>query len=212
MNATTTTKTTKDKPATDRKAKTRGNGEGSAYYDASKRLYCYAAKINGTRITQRGKTKKEARDKWQKRNESAIRSPHQKIGTSCPILGDWLETWCAEHAPTIRYRTQVCYKTAIKTHIPNDLKSKRLVDVTPADIVIIQNRLTATHSYSIVNQVRVVLKMAFEFARQSRIVTSNPVHETQPPRKPARHIQLLTLDQTRTFLTKANGPWTTHAS
>lgn len=189
----------------------RGNGEGSVYQRSSDGLWLGVQSVgrgsNGRSIrkTVTGKTRAEAvrkLKKLQREFDDGLPAPDMKM-TVAQLLTLW-------HDDVLRHQVApsaaLSYWTVAKHHIVPTLGSKKLVNLTSADIDrLLSAKLDSGLSVSTVRRIRSVLGQAIDQGIRWGSVNRNVVRLTRPPKEQRREGRTLTYEQARRLLKELEG-------
>lgn len=160
--------------------KKRLNGEGSIYYEKSRKKWCATITIDGKKIIIRSATSEEAPDNLQK-----LRKKYGLIKYSGDmILSDWIDEWLfTVKSGSVSTKTLQSYQGLMKNHVkPHQLSSMKLSEITKMDVVKLFNQLLqAGASKQIIGKVKTRLYSCFSDA--SDMIERNPVEGVKIPAK-----------------------------
>jgi len=196
-----------------RKRARRGRGEGTIYYDASKKLYVTQVSLgydaDGRRIrpTVYGKTKREVQEKLAQLQQNAHLGKPVKPSnlTVQQHFEDWLRT---KKPPATASATYDWYRRHIKNHIIPFLGRFKVRDVTYVELNRFWEALEEKGlSRTTVAGIRSVVRMGFRDACLKGIIQMNPC-DLAAKRTPGRsEVRFLTYDEQEAFLLAARGEW-----
>lgn len=189
----------------------RGNGEGSIYQRSSDGRWLGVVTIgqDGTgrvaRKTVSAKTRAEVVRKLktlQRQLDDGLPAPDTKM-TVAQLLTQW-------HDDVLRHQVApsaaLSYWTVAKHHIVPTLGSKKLVNLTSADIDrLLSAKLDSGLSVSTVRRIRSVLGQAIDQGIRWGSVNRNVVRLTRPPKEQRREGRTLTYEQARRLLKELEG-------
>ncbi len=117
----------------------------------------------------------------------------------------WTERWLAEIADhRLKPKTFATYASLIRRHIQPVIGSTRLVELAPADVRKVRERIVAAGlSSTTALQTYRVLSKCMEDARRERLVTENVCDRVDAPAKAAPTRGAFTADQTKALLLAA---------
>ena len=120
-------------------------------------------------------------------------------------LTRWTEQWLSQIADhQLKPKTYSTYASLIRKHVQPAIGSKRLVELTAADIRKVRERIVgAGLSTSTARQTYIVLSKCMEDARREKLVTENVCTRVDAPPKAASSRGAFTVEQTRALLLKA---------
>ena len=193
----------------EKKARKRGQGEGSVYkrkdgrWAAVANLGYQAGKLK--RKYYYGETRKEACDKL-----TAALNDLQKgvpIVTERQTLKEFLERWMTDCVtPSVRPSTLVSYDYQIRLHIAPQLGRIELTKLSPQQIqTYLNGRLKAGLSPRTVKYHLSILRMAIGQALRWNLVARNVAMLVDPPRIEKFEVQPITPEQARAFLQAVQG-------
>jgi len=190
----------------------RANGEGSIYWDQSKKRWIGAAyDINGKLRRKSCKKKSEAEDFCHDQKKA------RSLGTSTFAtnpkmnLGDFLEHWLATRG-NIKPETRRNYETAIKNWISPHIGKFLVSAIRPATIENLYQKLdSAGFKAGTTNVVHAVLSKAFSDAVRLGEIPNNPMNRVQKlTRKSVSSKHILKNDEIRIYAEATKSP-STHA-
>lgn len=189
----------------------RGNGEGSIYQRTSEGRWLAVVTIgqDGTgrvvRKTVSAKTRAEVvrkLKKLQRQLDDGLPAPDTKM-TVAQLLTHW-------HDDVLRHQvtpsTVVSYWTVVKHHIIPTLGSKKLANLTTADIDrLLSVKLDCGLSVSTVRRIRYILAQAIDQGIRWGSVKRNVARLSRAPKKQRREGRTLTYEQARRLLKELEG-------
>jgi len=187
--------------------KRRARGEDSIYYDRSRDRWTGTITVGWKpdgrrdRITVRGRTKTEVKDKLRARHTelaAGVRTPANYTVEQC--LKDWLETLNTQAESTLTgYRIMV-------GHLVELIGSVKLVELKVRDVDFALGKLANRLSTRSVRLARMILIQAIRNAMVNDLVVRNVADlATVPTGKPGRPSKSLNLDQALSVLDAAKG-------
>jgi len=193
---------------TQAKAKRRGQGEDSIYWDSSKNRYVGAVSLgfgpSGTRIRRKvtGRTKAEVRDKLRDLHlqvESGLR-PRRRY-----TVNDALDDWLAHGLDGLSARTVALYQGTIAPALREQLGTVGLTDLTASDVQAALTAMAAGLSTRTVQISHNVLVRAIRHAERDDLVTRNVATLIKPPKgqQTGRPSRALTLEQAAALMEAA---------
>ncbi len=192
------------------RAKRRGQGEDSIYWDSSKNRYVGAVSLgfspSGQRIRRKvtGRTKADVRDKLRELHQEVDSGLRPKRGYT---VNDALDDWLADGLDDVSARTVTLYKGTIAPALREQLGIVKLRDLTAGDV---QNALTALASRTSTRTVQIsrnVLVRAIRQAERDGLAARNVAALVKPPkgRRAGRPSESLTLEQATALMDAAKG-------
>jgi integrase len=192
------------------KAKRRGQGEDSIYWDASRNLYVGAVSLGfspaGTRIRRKvtGRTKADVRDK--------LRDLHQEVDSGLRLsrsytVNDTLDNWLARGLDDVSVRTVTLYRDTIAPALREQLGAVRLRELTAGDVHGALTALAPRMSTRTIQISRNVLVRAIRQAERDGLAARNVAALVKPPKgqRAGRPSKSLTLDQAMALMDAAKG-------
>jgi len=183
-------------------SKRRGNREGSIYQDASRRWRAelWLGYRNGKPWRKKfsGRTREDVAKKLNKE----LADTHRSEAPERLTLSDFLDTWLRDVAKNrVRPSTYSGYKDKIETHLKPGLGRERLRTLHPAVLQRFFNeRQRSGLSATSVRDIRSVLRNALRTAVTWKMISTNPVADTDPPRRRERAPTILDEAQSKRFL------------
>ena len=187
-------------------AKKRPNGDGSGYYDPTRKRWHFAGTIDGQRRKVSATTRREALERFETLRSDDGRPKPGANETAEATVAELLERWYIVVASGLRYSTRVGYRNVIDAHLTPFLGARPISSLSTHDVETLQVQLLRTLSVSSVRHVRTVLKQAYDLAAQHRLVTANPVLSVRAPRKPDSTADSLSLADARKILAASLHP------
>lgn len=183
----------------------RANGEGSIYQRAGRRGWYAAVSIEGRRKVLRAETRKEAVAKLADA-QVAARGGMLPMG-KFPTVEAYLERWLEEAIKSRRAAwTWRGYRAAVRTHVVPAIGKVRLDRLTGLHVDVLMNRMAAAGARpKTVANVRTLLRSALNQAVRWRLVSRNPVVDTEPPTRERHEIEPLTKAECRRLLEAVKG-------
>ena len=134
-------------------------------------------------------------EKLQAQSEEGQR--HEEV-----ILGNWIESWQSMYLPhSVKPSTLRFYKSLLK-HIPENLKKKKLLEITTIDLQEMLNNLSDSGgideqglSPKTVRSLRTTIISCLECAVDNHFLSRNPCKKTKPPRLTQKKIVYLSPEQ-----------------
>lgn len=179
--------------AAQRKARTRGNGEGTIYQRTETRKkadgstvqlerWCVAISLEGgKRKVLYGKTRQEVAKKLNQAMQA--RDSGRLVAAPRQTLRQFLERWLRDVVkPTARARTYQTYEEKVRLHIAPELGSLPLASLTPQHLQrMYAKKLESGLSPATVNLIHIVLYGALKQARKWGLVGRNVAEDARPP-------------------------------
>ena len=192
-------------------AGSRGNGEGSIYRRTSDRRWLGALTIGRdgdgrvVRKTVSAKTRAEVvlkLKKLQRQLDDGLPAPDMKM-TVAQLLNQW-------HDDVLRHQVApsaaLSYWTVAKHHILPNLGSKKIVNLTTADIDrLLSSKLDSGLSISTVRRIRSILGQAIDQGIRWGCVNRNVARLSRAPKQPRHEGRTLTYEQARRLLKELEG-------
>lgn len=193
-------------------AKHRANGEGTIYKRKDGR---WEARYTDTRELDPKKRLKYITNKSQKIVIEKLKAALAEVDGDLPILeksnptiSEWLPQWLREYKISeLRDSTYESYERLIDTNIIPLIGHIRLKDLTGQHIQRMYNRLQETKSkggYGLgsatVTKIKNILSGSLEQAITNRMIRSNPVKETNPPKIEESEIRIMTKTEQKDFI------------
>jgi integrase len=193
---------------TQAKARRRGQGEDSIYWDASKNRYVGAVSLgftpDGKRVRRKvtGRTKAEIRDR--------LRELHQEVESGLKprrsyTVNDALDDWLAQGLDGVSARTVTLYRDTIAPMLREQLGAMRLRELTAGDVQAALAALASRVSTRTVHMSHNVLARTIQHAERDGLAMRNVAALVKPPRgqRFGRPSKSLTLEQATALLTAA---------
>ena len=190
------------------KAKRRGQGEDSIYWDPSKNRYVGAISLGfspaGTRIRRKvtGRTKAEVRDK--------LRDLHQEVDSGLRLsrsytVNDTLDDWLAGGLGDVSIRTVTLYRDTIAPALREQLGTVRLRELTAGDVHGALTALAPPMSTRTIQISRNVLVRAIRQAERDDLAARNVAALVKAPKgqRAGRPSKALTLEQATALMDAA---------
>jgi integrase len=120
-------------------------------------------------------------------------------------VGQYLDTWLETAAkPRLKARTFRDYQNLLKRYVRPVLAQRPLAKVTPLDLQsLYKGLLDSELSARTVRYTHAVVRSALQQAVKWRLLTTNPADALELPKQRRKEIQVLSTEQTRTFLKAA---------
>jgi integrase len=190
----------------DARARRRGHGEDSIYFDASKNRYVGAMSLgfgpDGKRVRRKvyGRTKVEVRDKLKALHGEVDRG----LRTSATYtVRQAVEDWLSGGLPGRAERTRRCYQSATAPLL-EIIGSKPLRELSAGDVRAGLEALSGRLSTRYLQIGRAALARALRYAEAHNLVGRNVAKLIEPPKgQIGRPSRSFTLDQTRALLDAA---------
>lgn len=161
------------------------------------------------RIEARGRTKSEARERFERKVADYERTGVISAGTS-PRLADYTERWLADYATRVKpttYRTRAGRLKACNEY----LGQVRLTDLTPEHIRTCMRSLGERLAPTTLKDHYVSLKMVLDQAELDGLIPLDPCRKVKPPRVEQDPVRILGPDQPRQLIaTVPSLPHATH--
>ena len=194
----------------------RSNGEGTIYYNKTRKKYeCqffYTDPITGEKkkkklvdVTKRIVDQRRKKFLEQVEKERAEELANQfKAETVQDWMTEWLETFAK---PSVRVKTYEKYRCSIKNHILPSIGNIALDKLTAEDVQGMMNNLQVAKGLAAntINAARRNLKQALEQARRLRKIDYNPVDATKAIKTEQSKIRVLTHPEANKLLESAKG-------
>lgn len=188
----------------------RSNGEGSYYYNESRKFweYKYPYYLNGQKKYKKftAKTKKEIKPKVE--NFKATILTQENTLTVSVWLRQWIKTYVEGH---VKITTEERYRLAIEKHIIPFIGSEPLASLTSVKVQTFINDLYKTGSCNgsslsarTVNNARMILNNALKRAMGDNLINKNPVTFTKPIKTEIPKINVLSVDECQKLVVSAS--------
>ena len=186
----------------------RGNGEGSIYYDKTKK--CWVASICIGVDTTTGKTIRRRvyadnnKDIITKKNDMLAKYKDTYYMDADRItVGDWVSKYLDTYKKgSVRQNTYESYLYLAKHYITPHLGTVKLDKLVPIQIQHFVNDLAAQHSPRTAEYVLAILKMAIRRAVDENILVKDVTRGIKKPRKKAKEIHPLTPEDVQILIDK----------
>lgn len=155
-------------------------------------------------IESRGKTKAEARERFDAKLEQMERTGMLPGGKS-PYLEDYVSRWLADYRMRVKpntYRTRAARLRACCEFIGH----VRLADLTPEHIRVCVRGLGERLSSTTLKDHYVSLKMVLDQAELDGLIPSDPCRRVKPPRVERGEVRILGPDQPRMLIEAVSSP------
>ncbi len=195
---------------TQAKARRRGQGEDSIYWDATKNRYVGAVSLgfspDGKRVRRKvtGRTKAEVGDR--------LRELHQEAGSGLRLkraytVNDALDDWLAHGLDGVSARTIALYRDTITPMLRAQLGNVRLWELSAGEVQAALTSLASRVSTRTVQIARNVLARAIRHAERDGLAARNVAALVKAPKgqRAGRPSKSLTLEQATALLDAAKG-------
>jgi integrase len=192
------------------KARRRGQGEDSIYWDVTKNRYVGAVSLgfgpDGKRVRRKvtGRTKAEVRDR--------LRELHQEAGSGLRLkraysVNDAFDDWLAQGLDGVSERTVALYRDTITPMLRAQLGNVRLRELSAGDVQAALTALASRVSTRTVQISRNVLARAIRHAERDGLAARNVAMLVKAPKgqRGGRPSKALTLEQATSLLGAAKG-------
>lgn len=194
-----------------RKAKSRGNGEGSIYRRKSDGRWCGSITIDagpGGKCKRRviyGKTRQEVRDKLAELQSQ--KAAGMLTDAAQMTVGQYLDHWVENISrPTVRDGTHRSYVGIIKKFLKPTLGEVRLDKLSPVAVQSLYGKLEADGVSARRRQmVHAVLRRSLNIAVRQGLIIRNVCQAVDPPKVEKVEMQTLTAEQAQKLLTESQG-------
>lgn len=178
----------------------RPNGQGSIYYEKSKKRYAASfITPEGRRIVKRFPTTEEA-ENWLEDNRYSIR--HNTFVTPSGIrTGAWILQYIDTYKKNVRPRTLSLYFAILEKIEP--IADIPLQKLTGMDVQALINSLDGKISTSYIKKIYELLNMAIKKAVALDILAKNPIGTVERPKVTQKKIQIFTIDEIHQILAYA---------
>jgi integrase len=187
-----------------RKAKGRGNGEGSLYEYGGK-WWAAVTLPTGRPKRRSAKTQREAREKL--KQLLAELDKGVKLDAEQPTVAEWCSIWLEKYTKTLKPNIREDYRGIVRRYIEAEAIGRvRLHKLTPAQVQDWVDALQARQkplSAQTVRNAHARLHKALKEAVKRRYRADNPAEDTDLPAVRSRPIKPLTFAQTGALLDKA---------
>jgi len=210
------------KKRSEKKQRARGNGEGSIYWDESKKRY-YAAitvrwnPVTGKPIRQKVSAKTQAEVLAKLRQLEMERSLGARLDREKVTVAEWLERWLTNYAELkLRDTVYPGYRSNMELHVIPIIGHIPLKDLQTDDVQTMINDLLKNGrsdkqkdkkekpglSRRTVEQIRAILHEALGQAKQgpNKLILDNPVDGTVLPPKVKQEVDPFTEEDAEKFL------------
>ncbi|WP_024875357.1 tyrosine-type recombinase/integrase [Saccharomonospora piscinae] len=128
----------------------------------------------------------------------------RRVGESWTVE-HWLTHWYDTIAvPSVRYKTQTYYKTAITKYLVPGIGAHRLERLEPEHIEKLYARLRREGAKAAtLQQVHITLRAALNEAEKRERIVRNPIRAVRAPKPVEAEIEPLTVDDAKSILTEA---------
>lgn len=177
----------------------RGRGEGTIYpvRDGHGKVIYWQAQKDLGRVAGK-RSRKTIRRSTRTEVAKALRELQSAADAGLTIrsderltLGEYLNRWLEAVGPSVRPRTLVMYRIAVKNHIAPELGRTRLTALTADQVQIFLNRKLESLSPKSVMNLRGTLRSALNQAMEWDYVSRNVVTKTRPPAAQPRKLRVL---------------------
>lgn len=188
----------------------RPNGEGSYYYNESRKFweYKYPYIVNGKKKYKKftAKTKKDIKNKVDQ-FKSTLTNNNDTL-----TLGIWLRQWLNTYVEGhVKTTTEERYKLAVEKHIIPFIGNEPLSSLTSVKVQTFINELYKTGSCNgstlsarTVNNARMILNNALKRAMGDNMIDRNPVTFTKPIKAAIPKIHVLSIDECQKLVISAS--------
>ncbi len=186
------------------KARKRGNGEGTVFFNQSKNLWVAQYLVNQKRKTIYAKTKTEVRAKLIKEQNSINEGLY--IEPNKTKVGDWLNIWLKTYiigkkAP----KTAECYSNAIKNHIMPIIGNVIIKDLQAIQVQQLYNSVEKKCSARMAKLVHVTLHSSLKQAVMNDMLQVNVTEKCVAPKYAPEKVRALILEEQRIFVQAIKG-------
>ena len=194
----------------------RSNGEGTIYYNKTKKKYegqfFYNDPVTGEKKKKKfvDVTKKIVDQRRKEFLEQVEKERADMLAnlSKAETVQDWMNEWLEKYSrPSVKVKTYEKYQCTIKNHILPYIGTIQLDRLTADDVQTMINTLKTTGgkkktglAADTVNAARRNLKQALEQARQLRKIDFNPVDATKAVKKESNKIRVLTHPEAKKLL------------
>lgn len=185
-------------------AKRRAHGEGSVVQLADGTWRAVVPIGGGRRKWVRGKTRAEV---VRKASElKAKRDQGLPVTTGSATVGEYLDAWLADAAPSLRTGTYRSHESSVRIHLKPGIGRHRLDQLGPAHVQRLMNDLSAGGlSSSSVIRIHATLRRALTQAERWGLVARNVAKLVDLPSLKRPEIEPFTSDEAREFLALLKG-------
>ena len=181
--------------------KKRANGEGSLFYNKSKKLWVAQYYINGQRKSKYARSKDEARKKMILNQSHAINGTY--FEPSKMTVEQWLKLWLKEYMVGKRApKTAENHENNIRNHIVPIIGKTKLKDLKPYQVQQMYNTVGQRLSSRSVRLVHLTLHGALKQAIFNDLILENVTEKCTLPKYRAKESRALTTDEQREFVEK----------
>lgn len=124
----------------------------------------------------------------------------QSIEGTTLTLSDYMDQWWKVKAPELRPNSQAYYGYAIESYIKPQLGKIKMANLRPMDFENWQNGLLGSLKPASVRIARAILNIAMTKAVRLKLIHTNPLGDTDAPRKVKKEMRFLSPDEAAVFL------------
>ena len=188
------------RPAT----KKRGNGEGTLFYNKTKKLWVAQFYAEGKRKTKYGRTKDEARKKMIVSQNSIISGVYSE--PSKITVEKWLYVWLKEYMIGKREpKTIENHENNIRNHIVPNIGKIKLCDLKAFQVQQMYNATEKRLSPRSVRLVHITLHMALKQAKMNDLLVQIVTEKCVLPKQTQKESRALTTGEQREFVKNIKG-------
>jgi integrase len=194
----------KEQGSSMRKARRRGNREGTVYRRDSDKRYVATFYADGELKEVYGKTQGEALEKRRLAQQDA--DAGRLIPKNTQKLADYLDYWLSVHTLTVKPLTRVQYASEIRAHIAPALGHMPLQKLETRHIQqLVSDMCVAGSAPGTVKGVYKILNTAFKDAVAWKLLKANPCQGVKLPREKQDEVAALDEEQTQALLDAVKG-------
>jgi integrase len=183
----------------------RGNNEGSISKRPDGRWMVQVTMPDGTRKTTYAKTRAEVVEKRKELLKDAEQAGRMIPGRSYGSIGDFLEVWVVNVAPSVKPNTAKFYADYVRRYTA-DLAALTPAQLKPQHLTQLYAKLLKQGlSSTTVRHLHAVLHRALDNAVKQGIYSQNYCDLVDAPRTLHKEMQTFSAEQTRTFLETIRG-------
>jgi len=184
----------------------RSNGEGSLYYSksrAARNLLPWVAVSANKTVFRYGKTQGEAKRK----RDEALRMRGGRIGniTARQPFAAFIEAWITSHSLRVRPRTAERDASLLRKHIVPVLGPTLVHKLTTAKIQQAIDDCARTLKPATVAEIRRLVTQSLGDAVRWKLLATNPAGEVTSKKIGKRHVQIMSPEEMKAFITAIRG-------
>ena len=185
-------------------SKKRANGQGSLFYNTTKKLWVGQYVVEGKRKTLYGKTKTEVQQRLIKAQGAVLSG--QYFDPSLITVKQWLDTWFKEYMIGKRApKTVEGHANNINNHILPAIGDIKLKDIKGYTLQKLYNELERKYSARTVQLVHTTLNTAFKQAIRNDLIQMNAASKCVLPKHIQKKSRALSLKEQKKFVEAIKG-------